>query len=80
MDINSAYKFAGPELVNAIREGYARWKLKKSTRNANSYVKLRLALHIKLHQWPDILKDLNEHFALGLCDEEVGQTFWDIKI
>jgi len=70
---------AGVELVNALENWYAAWKLKKTDRNRREYMLWRLRLHLKWNQDVEFLEELNEVFGLGLHDEEVGKLLWDIE-
>ena len=70
---------AGVGLVNAVERWYADLKTKKTDRNVREYLTWRLRLHLKFNHDPEFLEELNDTFDLGLYDEEVGPTYWDIK-
>ena len=70
---------AGIGLVSALENWYKAWQTKHTTRNRNEYLLWRLRLHLKHNSDPEFLKELNEVFDIGLYDEEIGPTYWDIK-
>ncbi len=74
-----AYKLACEELVNLVRQKYISWKTKKTEANRVKYLKARLALHLKMNNWPDLLELLDDKLNLGLYDSEPGDTYWSIK-
>lgn len=69
---------AGVGLVNALENWYASWNKKKTERAKREYLTWRLRLHLKHNSDPDFLQELNEVFTLGLYDDEIGPTYWDI--
>ena len=69
---------AGVGLVNALERWYAEWNLKHTPRNKREYLLWRLRLHLKHNSDPEFLKELNEYFDIGLYDEGIGPTNWDI--
>ena len=70
---------AGIGLVSALENWYALWNNKHTERNRREYLLWRLRLHLKHNSDPQFLEELNEVFDLGLHDEEVGPTYWDIQ-
>lgn len=69
---------AGVGLVNALERWYAEWNLKHTPRNKREYLLWRLRLHLKHNSDPEFLEKLNEYFDIGLHDEEIGPTSWEI--
>ena len=78
--LNQAYQLAGKPLVNSVLRKYEVWKDKKSESNKVKYLRLRLNLHIKMNQWPDLLDLLDDELNLGLYDSEPGELYWSINI
>ena len=70
---------AGVGLVNALEKWYRDWQTKHTDRNRREYQTWRLRLHLKHNSDPEFLEELNDVFDLGLHDEEIGPTFWDVK-
>ena len=70
---------AGIALVDALERWYAEWNLKHTPRNKREYLLWRLRLHLKHNSDPEFLQELNEYFNLGLNDEEVGPTNWEVE-
>ena len=69
---------AGVGLIDALESWYKAWQTKHTDRNKREYMLWRLRLHLKFNHDPDFLEELNDVFDIGLYDEEIGQTFWDI--
>lgn len=69
---------AGPGLIDALENWYAAWNTKHTDRNRREYLTWRLRLHRKWNSDPDFLSELNEFFNIGLYDEEVGPTYFDV--
>ena len=69
---------AGVGLVNALETWYGLWQTKRTERNAREYLTWRLRLHLKHNSDIVFLQELNDTFNIGLHDEEIGPTFWDI--
>lgn len=70
---------AGIGLVNALEKWYFEWKEKKTDRNTRETLLWRLRLHLKHNGDREFLEELNDYFDLGLYDEKVGPTYWDVK-
>ena len=69
---------AGVGLLNALENTYALWTTTKSTRAQKEYLLWRLRLHLKFNNDIEFLQELDDVFEIGLTDEEVGKTLWDI--
>lgn len=69
----------GIGLVDAVESWYASWTETKSVRSQKQYMLWRLRLHLKHNVDKEFLEELNEMFTLGLYDEEIGPTYWDIE-
>lgn len=69
---------AGSGMIDALENWYAQWKTKHTDRNRREYMTWRLRLHLKHNGDPAFLQELDEVFNIGLTDEEVGKTFWDV--
>lgn len=70
---------AGPGLIGALESWYAAFKKKPTERNRRETLLWRLRIHLKFNHDPEFLQELDEVFEIGLVDEEVGPTYWDIK-
>ena len=70
---------AGSGLINALESWYAQFKKKPTDRNRRETLLWRLRLHLKFNPDYEFLQELDEVFEIGLVDEEVGPTYWDIK-
>lgn len=70
---------AGSGMIDALEAWYAQWQKSKTDRNRREYMLWRLRLHLKFNGDKDFLEELDDVFAIGLCNEEIGQTFWDIE-
>ena len=68
----------GIGMVDAVASHYAEWTKSKSTKSQKQYMLWRLRLHLKHNVDQVFLQELNEMFDLGLYDEEIGPTYWDI--
>ena len=69
---------AGVGLVEALENWYAAYQTKKTDRNRREYMTWRLRIHLKFNGSPEFLEELDETFNIGLHDEEVGKTLWEI--
>lgn len=69
---------AGVGMVEALESWYAAYQTKKTDRNRREYLLWRLRLHLKHNGDPEFLQELDENFNIGLHDDEVGKTYWDI--
>ena len=69
---------AGVGMIDAIEGWYAAYQTKKTDRNRREYLTWRLRLHLRFNDEPEFLQELDEVFDIGLTDEEVGKTLWDI--
>lgn len=70
---------AGIGLTLAMQDAYQRWKEKPTKGNRTKYMKLRLALHLNWNGEKDFLRELNDLCGLGLNDENIGKTFWEVE-
>jgi len=68
----------GSGMVEALETWYGLWKEKPTARNQREYMLWRLRVHLRHNGHPEILEELNEYFDVGLFDEKVGKTYWDI--
>ena len=69
---------AGPGMVGALESWYAAFKKKPTERNRRETLLWRLRLHLKFNHDPEFLQELDEVFEIGLTNEDVGKTMWDI--
>lgn len=69
---------AGYGLIDALESLYAQWQTKRTKRTQTEYMKWRVRLHRKWNTYPDFLEELNDSFNIGLRDETIGKTLWDI--
>ena len=69
---------AGIGLVNSLERWYGEWKTKRTNRSTRETLLWRLRLHLRHNHDPEFLMELDEYFDLGLTNEEVGPTYWDI--
>ena len=69
---------AGIGMVNALENWYAEYQKKATERNKREYLTWRLRLHLRWNGDPEFLEELDEHFDIGLHDDEVGKTYWEI--
>jgi hypothetical protein len=69
---------AGHALVDALESYYAQWQTKHTDRIQRDYMKWRVRIHRKWNDYPRFLEELNEAFEIGLNDETIGKTLWDI--
>jgi hypothetical protein len=76
----SAYKKIGPDLVQAVANTYEKWLESPTPVNKKRYMTWRLRIHLRCNTFlRKQLEIVNEHFNLGLNDEEAGQLLWDIE-
>jgi hypothetical protein len=69
---------AGSGMIDALESWYAQFKKKPTDRNRRETLLWRLRLHLKFNHDHEFLQELDEVFDIGLVDEEVGPTYWDI--
>lgn len=69
---------AGAGMIDALENWYSQWKTKRTDRNRREYMTWRLRLHLKHNGNIEFLQELDEVFNIGLYDEEIGKTFWDV--
>ena len=69
---------AGHAIVDALESYYAQLKTKRTDRVLSQYMKWRLRLHRKWNSHPEFLEALDSAFEIGLNDEALGKTFWDV--
>ena len=70
---------AGVGLIEALENWYGAYLKKQTDRNRREYLTWRLRIHLKFNGDPEFLEELNDTFDLGLRDDTVGKTLWDIK-
>lgn len=70
---------AGIGIVDALENWYQAWQTKHTDRNKREYLLWRLRLHLKHNSDPEFLKELDDVFNIGLYDEEIGPTYWDVE-
>lgn len=70
---------AGVGMINALENWYAQYKTKATVRNKREYLIWRLRLHLRHNDHPEFLELLDETFDIGLHDDEVGATMWEIE-
>jgi len=69
---------AGVGMIDALENWYAAYQLKATPRNKREYLTWRLRLHLRWNDDIEFLQQLDETFNIGLTDEEIGKTLWDI--
>ena len=69
---------AGVGLIDALENWYAAYQVKATPRNQREYLTWRLRLHLRWNDDVEFLQELDDVFEIGLTDEEVGKTLWDI--
>ena len=69
---------AGVGLIEALETWYAAYQTKKTDRNRREYLTWRLRIHLRYNNEPEFLKELDDTFTIGLRDDEVGKTLWEI--
>ncbi len=83
MRINKAkasYNKIGPNLVQAVANTYEKWVDSPTPANKKKYMTWRLRIHLRCNAFlRSELEIVNEHFNLGLYDEEAGQLMWDFE-
>ena len=62
---------AGVGVIEALENWY-------TPRNRREYLTWRLRLHLRFNNDPEFLDELDETFNIGLRDDEVGKTLWEI--
>ena len=70
---------AGVGMIDALENWYGAWKTKHTPRNKREYMTWRLRLHLRFNGDPEFLEQLDEYFEIGLYDDEIGPTMWDIE-
>jgi|694.fasta_scaffold58696_3 hypothetical protein len=76
----SAYKRIGPDLVQAVANTYEKWLESPTAANRKKYLTWRLRIHLRCNVFlRQPLEIVNEHFHLGLNDEEAGPLMWDYE-
>ncbi len=70
---------AGVGLIDALESWYKAYQTKETPRNKREYLTWRLRLHLRFNGDVEFLQELDEVFDIGLTDENVGETLWDIK-
>ena len=70
---------AGIGMIDALENWYSAWKTKHTERNKREFLTWRLRLHLRFNSEPEFLEELDEYFEIGLHDDEIGPTMWDIK-
>jgi hypothetical protein len=69
---------AGSGLIGALESYYELYQKKPTERNKKEYMLWRLRMHLKWNSNPEFLQELNEAFNIGLNDDEVGETYWQV--
>ena len=69
---------AGTGMIDALENWYSLWRTKSTPRNTREYLLWRLRLHLRFNGDIEFLQELDEVFDIGLTNEEVGKTMWDI--
>lgn len=69
---------AGAGMIDALENWYSLWRTKSTPRNTREYLLWRLRLHLRFNGDIEFLQELDEVFDIGLTNEEVGKTMWDI--
>ena len=69
---------AGAGMIDALENWYSVWKTKNTERNTREYMLWRLRLHLRFNNDIEFLQELDEVFEIGLTNEDVGKTMWDI--
>lgn len=76
----SAYKKIGPDLVQAVANTYEKWLESPTAANKKKYLTWRLRIHLRCNVFlRRQLEIVNEHFHLGLNDDEAGPLMWDYE-
>ena len=70
---------AGIGMIDALESWYRQWLKKPTKQNRREYMTWRLRLHLKWNGEPEFLTELDEAFDIGLRNDEIGRTFWDIQ-
>lgn len=69
---------AGYAIIDALESYYAQWQTKRTDRVRNEYMKWRVRLHRKWNADLEFLEELDDNFKIGLRDDTIGKTLWDI--
>jgi hypothetical protein len=76
----ASYKKIGPDLVQAVANTYQKWLDSPTSANKKLYLTWRLRIHLRCNTFlKSELEVVNEHFQLGLNDEDAGQLMWDFE-
>lgn len=70
----------GPQLVQAVANTYSQYLESPTEKNQRLYLTWRLRIHLRCNTF--MRRDLeivNEHFNLGLNDDEAGKLMWDYE-
>ena len=70
---------AGSGMIDALENWYGQFLTKPTDRNRRETLLWRLRLHLKFNHDHEFLQELDEVFTIGLVDENVGPTYWDIE-
>ena len=70
---------AGAGMIDALENWYSLWQTKNTPRNTREYMLWRLRLHLRFNNDIEFLQELDEVFDIGLTNEEVGKTMWDLE-
>ena len=69
---------AGGGMIDALESWYSSWKTKSTPQNVREYRTWRLRLHLRFNGDVEFLQELDEVFEIGLTNDEIGPTMWDI--
>jgi len=69
---------AGAGMIDALENWYSLWQTKNTPRNTREYMLWRLRLHLRFNNDIEFLQELDEVFEIGLTNEDVGKTMWNI--
>ena len=69
---------AGAGMIDALENWYSLWQTKNTDRNTREYMLWRLRLHLRFNNDIEFLQELDEVFEIGLTNEDIGKTMWDI--
>ena len=71
---------AGAGIIDAMEKWYSVWEEKRTPQSQREFQLWRLRLHLRFNDQPEFLMDLDEYFNIHLCDEEIGEPYWDIPV
>jgi hypothetical protein len=69
----------GIGLVQTVEKHYEAYCSKPNEANAKKYVLWRLRLHRRMKNELEVLREINESRPLGLNDDSMGITCWDMN-